>query len=124
MFAKRFEDLPICQKIGDIIRVHRCNVSMFKETKQFNANIFFNASWALFRAHVAEDASDPDFDPSESEDEAGVLRRKQIAEYPRENRPFAFYGKTFTFEKHEQKNIKTLRTWVHKSFDKYPMLNQ
>ena len=23
LFAKKFEDLPICQRIGDIIRVHR-----------------------------------------------------------------------------------------------------
>jgi Telomeric single stranded DNA binding POT1/CDC13 len=26
MFAKKFEDLPICQRVGDIIRVHRAHV--------------------------------------------------------------------------------------------------
>jgi hypothetical protein len=25
-FARRFEDLPVCQRIGDIIRVHRAYV--------------------------------------------------------------------------------------------------
>ena len=48
MFAKRFEDLPISQRIGDIIRVHRANVGTYKGHKQFTANIFFNSSWALF----------------------------------------------------------------------------
>ena len=26
LFARRFEDLPICQRVGDIIRVHRAYV--------------------------------------------------------------------------------------------------
>ena len=48
LFAKKFEDLPISQRVGDIIRVHRANVGVFKNTKQFTSNIFFNSSWALF----------------------------------------------------------------------------
>lgn len=28
-YAKNFEDLPIVQRLGDIIRVHRANVSSF-----------------------------------------------------------------------------------------------
>lgn len=48
MFAKRFEDLPITQRVGDIIRVHRAYAGTFKGVKQFTANIFFNSSWALF----------------------------------------------------------------------------
>lgn len=48
MFAKRFEDLPISQRIGDIIRVHRASCGTYKGNKQFTANVFFNSSWALF----------------------------------------------------------------------------
>jgi len=47
-FAKRFEDLPISQRVGDIIRVHRAYVQEYKGIKQFTSNIFFNSSWALF----------------------------------------------------------------------------
>jgi hypothetical protein len=47
LFAKKFEDLPISQRVGDIIRVHRANVGQYKNTKQFTANVFFNSSWAL-----------------------------------------------------------------------------
>jgi hypothetical protein len=32
-FAKKFEDLPISQRIGDIIRLHRAGVGMFKNVK-------------------------------------------------------------------------------------------
>ena len=48
IFANKFEDLPISQRVGDIIRVHRASVGMFKGQKQFTANIFFNSSWTLF----------------------------------------------------------------------------
>ena len=48
MFAKKFEDLPIIQRVGDIIRIHRAYVGQYKGAKQFTCNIFFNSSWALF----------------------------------------------------------------------------
>lgn len=48
LFAKKFEDLPICQRVGDIIRVHRATMQMYNGVKQFTSNIFFNSSWALF----------------------------------------------------------------------------
>ena len=32
-FADRFEDLPMCQKVGDLIRVHRATVSTYKDRK-------------------------------------------------------------------------------------------
>ena len=47
-FANKFDDLPVCQKVGDIIRVHRATVGTYKERKQLTANVCFNSSWALF----------------------------------------------------------------------------
>ena len=32
-FAKRYEDLPLARKIGDVIRVHRAVVKEFKGMK-------------------------------------------------------------------------------------------
>ena len=32
-FADKFEDLPICQRVGDIIRVHRASVATYKDRK-------------------------------------------------------------------------------------------
>jgi len=33
MFAKRYEDLPITQRVGDIIRVHRAYAGQYKGVK-------------------------------------------------------------------------------------------
>ena len=50
-FADKFDDLPVCQKVGDIIRVHRATVSTYKDRKQITANVCFNSSWAVFPLH-------------------------------------------------------------------------
>lgn len=54
LFANRFEDLPVSQRVGDIIRIHRASVGMYKGQKQFTANIFFNSSWALFSPYLVK----------------------------------------------------------------------
>ena len=33
LFASKFEDLPISQKVGDIIRIHRATVGTYKNQK-------------------------------------------------------------------------------------------
>lgn len=48
IYAKRFEDLPIVQRVGEIIRVNRANYRMYNGSKQFNANVYYKSSWALF----------------------------------------------------------------------------
>jgi len=48
LYATRFEDLPIVQRIGDIIRVNRATLRLFNHYRQFNASVYFNSSWALF----------------------------------------------------------------------------
>ena len=48
LYAKRFEDLPIITRLGDIIRVHRATLRLYNGQRQFNANIFYNSSWAVF----------------------------------------------------------------------------
>jgi len=48
LVANKFEELPISQRVGDIIRVHRATVSDFEGTKQLRARIYYNSAWALF----------------------------------------------------------------------------
>lgn len=48
LYAKRFEDLPIITRLGDVIRVHRATLRLYNGQRQFNANIFYNSSWAVF----------------------------------------------------------------------------
>lgn len=48
MYAKRFEDLPIVLRLGDIIRLHRATLRMYNNRRQFNVTMHWNGSWALF----------------------------------------------------------------------------
>ena len=48
IYAKRFEDLPIANKVGDIIRLHRATLRMYKNQRQFNVSTQWNGSWAVF----------------------------------------------------------------------------
>jgi hypothetical protein len=48
LFGNKFEDMPVSQRVGDIIRVHRATVSEYRGAKHFTANLCYNASWALF----------------------------------------------------------------------------
>ena len=82
IYAKRFEDLPICNKVGDIIRLHRATLRMYKNQRQFNVSTHWNGSWAVFNT---EDSS---FAPA------------------------FYSGKRATFEKHETTLLSTLRKWV------------
>jgi hypothetical protein len=86
IYAKRFEDLPICNKVGDIIRLHRANLRMYKNQRQFNVSIHNYASWAVFSTEDNNFA------------------------------PVFYSGKRATFEKHETTLLTTLRKWVGSYF--------
>jgi len=127
MFARKFEDLPIIQRVGEIIRVHRAHVQTYKDVKQFTCNIFFNSSWALFSPLTAKDRLKKDDDQVSSAIAAPLNEAKanlvKGPTDPREFQPFAYLGKTFSFEASEKKTITTLREWVAKSFLKQNILS-
>lgn len=89
IYAKRFEDLPICNKVGDIIRLHRANLRMYKNQRQFNVSIHNYASWAVFNTEDNNFA------------------------------PVFYSGKRATFEKHETTLLTTLRKWVASYFSSH-----
>lgn len=122
-FAKRFEDLPISQRVGDIIRVHRANVGIFKGVKQFSSNIFFNSSWALFSPYSFKDRSKDDQTNAEENKTEEVTSTKKSTSDPREFIPFSYYGKAISFEKSEQKIISSYRDWISKNFPKKSVLS-
>jgi len=82
IYAKRFEDLPIAHRVGDIIRLHRATLRIYKGQRQFNVSTHWNGSWALFSAEDATFA------------------------------PVSWNGKRATFEKHETSLLGSLRKWV------------
>ena len=105
MFAKRFEDLPIIQRVGDIIRVHRAHVQTYKGVKQFTCNIFFNSSWALFSPMTGKDRmkkEDEQVKNAQHVNEAKAILVKGTTD-PREVQPLAYLGKPFPVEVSEKK---------------------
>jgi hypothetical protein len=42
------ESLPSFKRIGEILRLHRCNIGQYKHLKQFNANMNYGTSWVIF----------------------------------------------------------------------------
>ena len=54
LLAKSIEGLPYLFRIGDIIRVHRCNVSDYKNELNLTGNVYVSTSWVVF-------SGNPDF---------------------------------------------------------------
>ena len=104
-FADKQEDLPVCNRIGDIIRVHRATVGTYKDRKQITANVCFNSSWALFPLHV------------KGETQKGGPDRND------EFNPFSFFGKSIQIELNEHKILRELRKWAIKAFETKPVLS-
>jgi Telomeric single stranded DNA binding POT1/CDC13 len=92
LYAKRFEDLPIVQKVGDVIRVHRALLRLYNHQRQFNASVFYNSSWALFSA----DSND--------------------------SQPYQHSGKAFHFEKHESALLQNSKKWAHQYVSNYNVI--
>ena len=72
-YANRFEDLPTVRKIGDLIRIHRATCKPFKDLKQFNVNLTFNASWCLFHSsdvNLRDATGSSQYDLSEDDSDA------------------------------------------------------
>ena len=102
IYAKQFEDLPIIVRAGDIIRIHRADLKIYNDQRQYNVNVFYNASWCLFATERSN------FKGGDSEG----------AKY----KPVAFSGKSFTFESHERKLLDNLRDWARNYFSKQSVI--
>jgi hypothetical protein len=100
MYAYKFEDLPIVQRLGDIIRVHRATIRKYSSktdgnVRQFSANMYYSSSWALY----STDKTTP------------------IGQAASEG-PYAFSGKRSTHEKQDTAIQSTLKKWAANHFAK------
>ena len=95
-FARRFEDLPISQTVGEIIRIHRATVGTYKDRLQLTVNICFNSSWALFSP--------------QSKNKADFM-------------PLSFFGRSMKSESNDKKIVQSLRVWTQNIFQKHPVLS-
>ena len=105
-FAKSFEDLPIIQRIGDIVRVHRAKFQHYNDSKQLNVNMYYRSSWCLFIGNDGEAPLEP-----KVENEDGTNNYFSYT-------PYNFSGRSFTQEAHETKILKDLKKWSKDYFSK------
>lgn len=99
--SRRFEDLPIIQRCGDIIRIHRAEYNFKEDQHYFKLNMSFSSSWALFSA-------DDEVAPEVIKDDGDDFTY----------RAYAFSGKQYNFEAHDQKLLKSIRGWNKGYFSK------
>ena len=133
-FAKRYEDLPVARKIGDVVRIHRASVKDYKGTKQINVNLQYNSSWCLFHSadvllkekegaakeHDLSSVSENELMDDEN-DQDGEARRQKLEEYHRTKRytPYKFSGKSYSFDAQQESSIiDHLRQWQQEFFVK------
>ena len=52
LLAKSIESLPYVFRIGDIIRVHRCNVGEYNNELNLTGNVYQATSWVVFSGNT------------------------------------------------------------------------
>lgn len=110
-YAKNFEDLPIIQRVGDVIRVHRAQFQHFNDRKQLNVNLFYKGSWCLFIGNEKDEPLEPKVVNEEKD--------KNFFSHT----PYNFSGKSFTWGAEDESLLKNLRKWTGDLFSKNDVLD-
>lgn len=101
LFGSKFEEMPICQRVGDIIRVHRVIVTEYCGVKQFTSRLYYNSAWAIFSPIVKLGSKKLGF----------ISDDEETSEFT----PVKYFGKKYSpVDKVQQKFIKELRKWNNK----------
>lgn len=102
--GRRFQDLPIVQRIGDVIRCHRAEYSNRDGQNFLKLNLHYNSSWALFSADnvVAPEVESSISNPS--------------------TEAYAFSGYSYTMESVDQKQLDVMRVWSKKHFASHKVI--
>ena len=67
LFSKDVSKLPTVNHVGDIIRIHRANISQYKQNKTFSANIELGTSWIIFKGAQSPSEGAAGAEPSASQ---------------------------------------------------------
>ena len=105
-YAKNSEDLPIIQRVGDVIRVHRAEFQYYNDRRQMNVNLYFRGSWCLFVGNTSDQPIEPKVVNEDKE--------KNFFDHT----PYNFSGKSFTWADDDVKVLNALRKWTKEYFGK------
>jgi hypothetical protein len=93
IYANKLEDLPFVHRIGDIIRVHRADLKIHNKHRQYNVNMSYKSSWALY-----------------SSDKVSPLGQSSG------DAPYAYSGQKYTQERQDSAIQSALKLWANKLF--------
>jgi hypothetical protein len=60
------DQIPTFNRVGDIIRIHRANISLYLNQKSFCVNMSYGSSWVVFDGLLGDRVDDHD-DKAKSE---------------------------------------------------------
>ncbi len=95
IWSKDLQGVPVCSKVGDIIRVHRGTIAEYRGKRQFNVNVGFKGSWALFATNWQEAQSAA---VAVEEEEASERSDEEPEPKNSKYRPLKFSGKNYSFD--------------------------
>lgn len=107
VFANESNKLPLVLYIGDIIRFNKVNVTVFRDQKQFNVNVWHKSSWTIFRGYRQGAAPNQIY----------LDKPEPIEKFETSYAPLA--GSYFKYAFHEETEIPiidNLRAWSHEYF--------
>lgn len=110
--STKFEDLPIIQRVGDILRCHRAQLEYYKDHKQLKVNVSYKSAWCLYIG----DNKSPALEPM-------VLNEEEKENYF-ENTPYNFSGKSFSQKEDEKQTLNKMRSWLKKLLIKYSLIDR
>jgi hypothetical protein len=108
--ARKFEQLPIMFRKGDILRIHRGEFAYFKDLKQIRVNMNYKSSWCLYLG----DESSPALESKVDEEDKDYCLREN---------PYNLSGKSFSQPSDEVKTLRKLWRWIKGSFSKFSFLD-
>lgn len=71
IFAKRFEDLPLVRRLGDVIRIQGGIVKPFKDMKQIRLELGGDNCWSLLSTYESPDEEALDIDEEYPDNNSG-----------------------------------------------------
>lgn len=94
IYATKLEDLPFVLRLGDIIRVHRADMKFYNGKRQFNVNMLYKGSWALYSTD----------------------KQTPIYQSATNDKPYAISGHRATEERQDGSIVSTLKNWANMTF--------
>lgn len=93
IYATKLEDLPFVHRLGDVIRVHRADMKFYQGKRQFNVNMLYRGSWALYSSEKLSPLGQAAGDAA-----------------------YAFSGHRATTERQDPSILSTLKNWTNLTF--------